>query len=433
LLLPVEAFSDCPPFCFEAAASDILLTGGAGWNTLPVARSRTDGTFTITNAYVGDFGAWAANPAAVKLTGDFDGNGWTDVALTGVPGWGSVPIAFANGDGTFHVTNDYIGEFATWAASSGVVPIAGDLNADGYTDIALTGHPGWATLPVALSMGPGPFLGRFIVYNTPIADFAAWAANPAAVKLAGDFNGDGRTDIALTGVVGWATVPVAFADGFGGFDVTNVSGTAIEHFAENAAATGATPYVGHFDSDAKADIALTGNGFSVMPVAHSLGNGSFTVTNFYPSDVGYPAFYNFAVFAGLPGAVKRTGDFNGDGLTDIALLFHGSWPNGFYENEWILGVALSNGNGTFETPSTLHTPLAHWYDEGPTVDVLAGDYNGDGRSDLAVVGLDANVESEALVGFSNGDGTFHVVSAPLGEFGFWAFTQGTVKLDGEFN
>ncbi len=40
------------------------------------------------------------------VTGDFNGNGLTDIALVRQePGWDSIPIAFANGDGTWNITN----------------------------------------------------------------------------------------------------------------------------------------------------------------------------------------------------------------------------------------------------------------------------------------------------------------------------------------
>src|SRR5262249_10727771 len=42
-----------------------------------------------------------------------------------------------------------------------------------------------------------------------------------AVKLVGDFNGDGRTDIALTQVAGWNSLPVAFSYRNGSFKVIN--------------------------------------------------------------------------------------------------------------------------------------------------------------------------------------------------------------------
>jgi hypothetical protein len=37
----------------------------------------------------------------------------------------------------------------------------------------------------------------------------------------GDFNGDGKADLALTGGAGWTTIPVAFSRGDGNFNVAN--------------------------------------------------------------------------------------------------------------------------------------------------------------------------------------------------------------------
>jgi hypothetical protein len=42
--------------------------------------------------------------------------------------------------------------------------------------------------------------------------------------VSGDYNGDGRTDIALTGVLGWNTLPVAFSNGNGHYSVSNSHG-----------------------------------------------------------------------------------------------------------------------------------------------------------------------------------------------------------------
>ena len=47
----------------------------------------------------------AATPGVQVLTGDFNGDGRTDIALTGVAGWASIPVALSNGDGTFQVVN----------------------------------------------------------------------------------------------------------------------------------------------------------------------------------------------------------------------------------------------------------------------------------------------------------------------------------------
>jgi hypothetical protein len=52
-------------------STDFTLTGVSGWNTLPTAFSNSNGSFTVTNAYVGDFAAWAATPGMKVLAGDF--------------------------------------------------------------------------------------------------------------------------------------------------------------------------------------------------------------------------------------------------------------------------------------------------------------------------------------------------------------------------
>jgi hypothetical protein len=70
-----------------------------------VAFSNGDGTFTITNTSSWEFAYWATSATAKLLTGDFNNDGRTDLALIGDPNWNSVPIAFSNGNGTFTITN----------------------------------------------------------------------------------------------------------------------------------------------------------------------------------------------------------------------------------------------------------------------------------------------------------------------------------------
>jgi kumamolisin len=99
--------------------TDIALTGVSGWNTIPVAFADGDGTWEVTNYGAGQFPAWAASAGVKVVTGDFSGNGRTDIALTGVSGWNTIPVAFANGDGTWTVTNQNAADFPAWAASAG--------------------------------------------------------------------------------------------------------------------------------------------------------------------------------------------------------------------------------------------------------------------------------------------------------------------------
>ena len=64
------------------------------------------------------------------VTGDFNGNGLTDIALIRqTPGWSTIPIAFANGDGTWTVTNGAAPDFIpSWANAPGVRVLNGDYS-----------------------------------------------------------------------------------------------------------------------------------------------------------------------------------------------------------------------------------------------------------------------------------------------------------------
>ncbi len=381
-------------------ASDLALTGATGWSSLPVARSNGDGSFHVSNSDVGTFGAWSA-AASVRLRGDFNGDGLLDLALAGGAGWTSVPIAFANGDGSFRVTNEQAGTFAAWLGTANATKLTGDFNGDGRTDIALTGPAEWNTIPVGLSNGDGSFR----VTNLPAGAFAARAAQAGVSRLAGDFDGDGRTDIALVGGAGFTTIPVAFASPSveGAFWTADLPAGI---FPGAAAVPGVSRLTGDFNGDGRTDIALTGGaGWTTIPVARSNGDGSWSVTNL---DAGV-----FAGAAAVSGVSRLTGDFDGDGRTDIALTGGAGWNT--------IPVARSNGDGSW---SVTNLPAADFGAWAATAGVrrLTGDFNGDGRADIALTG--GTGWTSLPVAFSRGDGTFDVTNSQAPEFASWATTAG---------
>lgn len=132
--------------------------------------------------------------------------------------------------------------------------------------------------------------------------------------------------------------------------------------------------VGDLNRDGKQDL-IVGHSFAGLSVF--LGNGDGT---FGPELL-------------LQGAspASAIGDFNGDGKPDIVTT-SASGVNA-------VRLYLGNGDGTFT--STPDTPFASGY--VGTTSLAVGDFNGDGKLDVVVIG---NGLSQAYVFLGNGDGTF---------------------------
>jgi hypothetical protein len=275
-----------------------------GWSTIPIAFANGDGTWNITNGPAPQFiTEWAHQPGVRLVFGDFNGDGRTDIALVRqTPGWSTIPIAFANGDGTWKITNGAAPQFITeWAHQPGVQLIAGDFNGNGRTDIALVRQtPGWGSIPLAFSNGDG----SWNVTNGAAPQFITeWAHQPGVQLIAGDFNGNGRTDIALVRQTpGWGSIPVAFANGDGTWDITN--GAAPQFITDWSHQPGVRPIAGNFAGNGRTDIALVRQtpGWGSIPVAFANGDGSWNITN-----GAAPQFIRD--WAHRPGARLVAGDF----------------------------------------------------------------------------------------------------------------------------
>jgi hypothetical protein len=320
-------------------------------------------SFRVINRGISHFAQWCSSGGSKIVAGDFNGDGKGDVACTGVRGWRTIPTAFGDGNGGYRVTNHHVPNFPQWASSGGAQMVAGDFNGDGKTDLALMGPRGWATSPIAFSNGNG----QYRVTNHRVAHMASWATTPGVKFLAADFNGDGKCDIALAGGRGWATLPVGFSNGHGSFSVRN---NRIAHMASWCASGGAKIVAGDFNGDRKADVACTGvRGWRTIPTAFGNGAGSFHVTN--------RRVHNFPQWATSGGAQMVAGDFNGDGKDDLAL----DGPRGWGTTP----IAYSTSGGNYKVTNNRISHFAGWA-ATPGAKLLAGKFNKDNKADVALAG-----------------------------------------------
>jgi hypothetical protein len=197
--------------------ADIVLLGDKDWQTIPMAvpPNAPDDLWKTWNPPAGDFPSWAAQPGAQVVTGKFGDIRKTCIALLGGPDWDTIPIAFPEPWGQWTISNSPAPQFPGWAAMQGVKVVTGDFTGNGWTDIALLG-PGWDTIPVAFSTESG-----WVVTNQPAGEFPGWATQPGVQVVTGKFSPLSGTAIALTGNPDWDSIPVAFPVQGGNWAIAN--------------------------------------------------------------------------------------------------------------------------------------------------------------------------------------------------------------------
>jgi hypothetical protein len=151
---------------------------------------------------------------------------------------------------------------------------------------------------------------------------------------------------------------------------------------------------------------FTGNGLTDLAVVHTVDNTLNILLNngdgtFRPA-VSYPC-PNMELGATWVTAV----DLNGDGILDLAVL--GNHNNAALDG--VMDVFLGNGDGTFKPAVSYSTG------PGSRGGIVVGDFNGDGFPDLAVADFNyAGPFSYVGILMNRGDGTFGAPPAGSGEF-----------------
>jgi FG-GAP-like repeat/IPT/TIG domain len=274
------------------------------------------------------------------LVGDFNGDGSADVVVgQGGDVYRSNPrlLTFlGKGNGEFEAplpTSMPPGYFGPLAVA--------DFNGDGKLDLvgAITNSYDSQSLAISLGNGDGAFQSpRTYSFPSP----------PPQAAAVGDFNGDGKLDVAVAATSEISVVPgsVYIFSGVG-------DGTFNAPRAYTVPPNPAWIVLGDLNGDGKPDLATANAESNTVSVLLGNGDGTFQAAANY--DVPDPIAVILA-------------DFNGDGNLDI------STTNGDSHSASIL---LGSGDGTFQAGSDYALP------SGPSI-LVAGDFDGSGRQGLLV-------------------------------------------------
>jgi hypothetical protein len=322
-------------------------------------------------------------------SGDFNGDGHPDFVLGNSYAFGqkegNITVFLSNGDGTLKPGVSYGSK--TFSNFQFQFVAVGDFNGDGKLDIAATDAINGG-VQVFTGNGDGTFTAGS-AYPTDSGTYTSWGI------IAGDFNGDGKTDLAVVNNTNGG------ANGDVGVLINNGAGfNPVVNYPTTAPGTEIT--TADVNLDKHLDLILPLYGTSSTPgtsVVVLLGKGDGTFPTSKSTTVGNNPY------------AASIGDLNGDGKPDLAVTIQDQTSS---HNQGI-AVALGNGDGTFQTPTLFQTTLqsALFGLPGPGY-VKMVDVNQDGYLDLLYTN---STFSTVGVRYGKGDGTFNdPVEYPAGSF-----------------
>lgn len=362
-------------------------------------------------------------------TGDFDGNGWDDLAISaigldtaavdagGVYVVYSTPVAGGLDFTTVELwTQDTAGVFDACEAGDnfGATLTTGDYNADGYDDLVI-GSPsediGAAVDAGAVNTINGSIVGLGAAYGywfqdaIGIADVSEGGDSFGASLATGDYNGDGRDDLAIgvpredVGLIldaGAINVIYSVGPGLGaaGNQFLHQNSPFVPDASEPVDLFGTALAAGDFDMNGADDLAVgvpqedlgavVDAGAVNVLYGGGLGLGLFQ--QFWTQDT--PGVLDVAEADDFFGGSLATADFDGDGDLDLAI---GVWK------EDLLAVNAGAVNVLYARPGGLSAINNQFWAQGlggildaQEVDdffgaeLSTGDYDGDGFADLTV-------------------------------------------------
>jgi hypothetical protein len=409
------------PFDFNGdGRADLVLIRNIGGSSVPQLLVSTGATFqaVCTGPNTGNCGipsaAFMSNPNTRLLYGDFNGDGKSDLLL--ISGDPAVPrrlLLLSNGT-SFAAACDGQSDGAcgfdteAYMFDSRTKVITGDFNGDGKTDVlVISGDPSFPRRQLLLSTG-----STFAIACSSEVDGAcgfdteAYMFDVHTKFITGDFNGDGKSDVVV--ISGDPTFPrrmILLSTGTN-FNVTcfgqqdGSCGLDTEAYMFNIA----TKFIAaDFNGDGKADILVVSGDPAFPRRALLFSNGTqFVVGCFGEQDEACGLDTEPYMFHPLTKLIP--GDFNGDGKADIAVV---SGDPSFPRRALLLSNGVAFVSACFSEQDNVCGFDTEPYMFRNVTQLIAGDFNGDGKTDVFTFSGDASFPRRYLLnsngaGFDNG-------------------------------